>query len=58
MMKINRKLSNILLVTMPSTQTMFARQREVSVRGVTCLLPKLHNTHYEPRNRMNYNAIA
>jgi len=32
-----------LLVTMPSTQTMLPRKGEVSVRGVTCLLPKLHN---------------
>jgi len=34
--------NNILFVTMPSTQTMLPRNREVSVRGVTCLLPKLN----------------
>ena len=35
------KAAHLHLVTMPSTQTRLPRYRLVSVRGVTCLLPKL-----------------
>ena len=38
------------LVTIPSTQTMLPRKREVKLRGVTCFAPKLLKINTQTQN--------